>query len=89
MPESDRSVEELGFEEALGELEQIVEELEGGQVELERMLDRFERAMALRKRCAALLADAETRIEQLVNEEGATAAFPTRASAGDSNADQS
>jgi len=85
MPESDRTVEELGFEEALGELEQIVEELEGGQVELERMLDRFERAMALRKRCAALLADAETRIEQLVNEEGATAAFPS----GDSNADQS
>lgn len=82
MSESDRNIEDLGFEEALGELEQIVEELEGGQVELERMLDRFERAMALRKRCAALLADAETRIEQLVNEEGATAPF-----SGDSNAE--
>ena len=89
MSESESKVEELGFEEALGELEQIVEELEGGKVELERMLDRFERAMALRKHCAALLADAETRIEQLVNEEGATEPFSTRASAGDSDANQS
>lgn len=80
--------DELGFEAALEELEKIVEELEGGQVELERMLDRFERAMALRKHCAALLSDAETRIEQLVNEEGATEPFSVRHSAGDTDADQ-
>ncbi|MGI5819435.1 MAG: exodeoxyribonuclease VII small subunit [Armatimonadota bacterium] len=84
MPDNDRDTEELGFEEALAELEQIVEELEGGQVELERMLDRFERAMALRKHCAALLSEAETRIEQLVDEEGTTEPF----SAGDIDADQ-
>lgn len=83
MPEQERSIEELGFEDALEELEQIVEELEGGQVELERMLDRFERAMALRTHCAALLSEAETRIEQLVNEEGATEPL----SAGDKDAD--
>ena len=74
MSESDRSIEELGFEEALEELEQ--------------MLDRFERAMALRAHCAALLSDAETRIEQLVNEEGATEPFSMRPSAGDTDADQ-
>lgn len=84
MTDNDAKIEDLGFEEALEELEQIVEELEGGQVELERMLDRFERAMALRKHCAALLSDAETRIEQLVSEEGDTEPF----SAGDTNADQ-
>ncbi|MFP4249045.1 MAG: exodeoxyribonuclease VII small subunit [Armatimonadota bacterium] len=88
MTDNDRSVEELGFEESLDELEQIVEELEAGQVELERMLDRFERAMALRKHCAELLSDAETRIEQLVNEEGDTESFSARPSAGDINADQ-
>jgi len=84
MTDNDRSVDKLGFEEALDELEQIVEELEAGQVELERMLDRFERAMALRMHCAALLSDAETRIEQLVDEEGTTEPF----SAGDIDADQ-
>ncbi|MFO8080676.1 MAG: exodeoxyribonuclease VII small subunit [Armatimonadota bacterium] len=88
MTEKDRSVDELGFEEALDELEQIVEELEAGQVELERMLDRFERAMALRTHCAALLSEAETRIEQLVNDEGDTESFSVRPSAGDTDADQ-
>ena len=87
MSETEHNIEELGFEEALEELEQIVEELEGGQVELERMLDRFERAMAIRAHCAALLSDAETRIEQLVNEEGATEPFSMRPSAGDKDAD--
>jgi exodeoxyribonuclease VII small subunit len=84
MNEEAVAVEELSFEQALGELEQIVEELESGQVELDRMLERFERAMALRKRCAALLSEAEAKIEQLVDEEGATEPF----AGGDSNADQ-
>jgi exonuclease VII small subunit len=38
--------------------------------------------------CAALLSDAETRIEQLVNEEGATEPFSVRPVAGDTDADQ-
>ncbi|MGC9316867.1 MAG: exodeoxyribonuclease VII small subunit [Armatimonadota bacterium] len=75
MADEDRDIEQLGFEEALGELEEIVAELESGQVELERMLDRFERAMALRRHCTRLLTEAETRIEQLVDEEGGTEPF--------------
>jgi exodeoxyribonuclease VII small subunit len=88
MSDADGPIEDLGFEEALEELEEIVEELESGQVDLERMLDRFERAMALREHCGALLSDAETRIEQLVDEEGATEPFSQRGSAGDNDADQ-
>lgn len=84
MAENERPVEELGFEEALEELEAIVAELEGGQVELDRMLERFERAMALRKRCVTLLAEAEAKIQQLVDEEGTTEPF----AAGDSHGDQ-
>ncbi len=83
MADERREIEELGFEEALQELEQIVEELESGQVDLEQMLDRFERAMALRRHCAKLLTEAETRIQQLVDEEGTTEAFAP----GDSDAD--
>jgi len=84
MTEENAKVEELGFEAALEELEGIVAELEGGQVELDRMLERFERAMALRRHCAALLSAAETKIQQLVDEEGTTEPF----SAGDTDADQ-
>jgi len=84
MTEENAKVEELGFEAALEELEGIVAELEGGQVELDRMLERFERAMALRRHCAALLSAAETKIQQLVDEEGTTEPF----AAGDTDADQ-
>ncbi len=84
MAEADIKVEDLGFEAALAELEAIVAELESGQVELDRMLERFERAMALRKHCASLLSEAETKIQQLVDEEGATEPF----SLGDTDADQ-
>ena len=84
MTEDNAKVEDLGFEPALEELEAIVAELEGGQVELDRMLERFERAMALRRHCAALLSAAETKIQQLVDEEGTTEPF----SAGDTDADQ-
>jgi exodeoxyribonuclease VII small subunit len=72
-------VEDLPFEAALSELEQIVEELESGQVELDRMLERFERAMELRKHCASLLAAAEKKIEQLVSDEGDTETFEPNA----------
>ncbi len=84
MAEADIRVEDLGFEAALAELEAIVAELESGQVELDRMLERFERAMGLRKHCASLLSEAETKIQQLVDEEGATEPF----SPGDTDADQ-
>ena len=85
MADEERAIDELGFEEALEELERIVAELESGQVELERMLDRFERAMGLRRHCATLLTEAEARIEQLVDEEGGTEPF----AAGETDADQS
>ncbi len=84
MAEDSPKVEDLGFEAALEELEAIVAELESGEVELDRMLARFERAMALRRHCAALLEAAETKIQQLVDEEGTTESF----SAGDIDADQ-
>ena len=77
MTADDRNTDELGFEEALEELERIVDELESGEIDLEEMLGRFERAMKLRQHCARLLAEAEAKIEQLVDEEGATEPFST------------
>ena len=68
-------VHELSFEDALGELERIVAELEGGQVALEDMLTRFERAMKLKEHCAAMLEKAEARIRELIDEEGQTDPF--------------
>ncbi|MDO9556222.1 MAG: exodeoxyribonuclease VII small subunit [Coriobacteriia bacterium] len=59
---------EPSFGVALAELEQIVKELEGGQLELEESLARYERGVALLRTCKSKLADAEQRVTMLVGE---------------------
>jgi exodeoxyribonuclease VII small subunit len=59
---------ELSFEEALERLEAVVDRLERGDLELEAALTAFESGVALARRCAGQLDDAERRIEVLVRE---------------------
>jgi len=67
-------VNQLGFDEALGELQKVVAELEAGGLPLERSLALYERGVALHERCARLLTDAELRLKQLVSQAGGTVA---------------
>lgn len=62
---TDKPVEELTYEEALKELEGIIQSLEGNSGALEDMIRLFERGQALGKRCLALLDKAELRIQTL------------------------
>ena len=55
----------MSFETALRELEQIVGKLESGQAPLAESIAIYERGEALKKRCEALLAEAEMRIEKI------------------------
>jgi exodeoxyribonuclease VII small subunit len=55
----------VSFEEALAELERVVRDLEDGQTGLEESLARYERGVALVKRCYGQLRDAEQRILQV------------------------
>ncbi|MDZ7824356.1 MAG: exodeoxyribonuclease VII small subunit [Ahrensia sp.] len=55
----------LNFEGALKELEQIVDQLERGDVALEQSIAIYERGEALRNRCDALLKSAEMKIEKI------------------------
>jgi exodeoxyribonuclease VII small subunit len=67
----DRStIDRLGFDEALAELQKTVAELEAGGQPLERSLALYERGVALHERCAKLLTDAELRLKQLVSQAG-------------------
>ena len=59
-------VSALSFEDALAELEKIVRGLESGQQKLEEAITAFERGSALRRHCEAKLAEAETRIQAIV-----------------------
>jgi exodeoxyribonuclease VII small subunit len=60
-----RPVEELAFEEALKELEQIVGQLERGDVPLADSIAFYERGEALKDRCQKLLGEAEARVEKI------------------------
>jgi exodeoxyribonuclease VII small subunit len=68
MSDTARSVEELRFSEALTELEGIVAALEGGQLDLEDSLARYERGVALLRACQAKLGEAEQRVTMLMGE---------------------
>ncbi len=58
----------LSFEEALTNLETIVESMESGDVPLADLLAKFEEGNKLLKHCEARLKDAELKIEQLKKE---------------------
>ena len=58
-------VESLSFEDALHELESIVERLELGELNLEESLALYERGQALAQHCNRQLEAADLRVEQL------------------------
>lgn len=55
----------LPFEQALAELESVVDTLEKGAVPLEDSIAIYARGEALKKRCEELLKSAEQRIEKI------------------------
>lgn len=57
---------EKNFETSLKELEQIVEQLEGGNLPLERSLELFEQGVRLSRECQSRLDEAERKIEMLL-----------------------
>lgn len=59
-------VDDLTFEQAFAELEEVVRALEEGNQPLEEALALYERGMQLAARCQKLLDTAELRIRQLV-----------------------
>lgn len=66
----EKPVEELSYEEALDELEGIVDSLEGeaSQNSLEDSMRLFERGQALVAHCSALLESAQLKVQKLDGE---------------------
>ena len=65
-PVESLDVASLTFDQALGELQRTVAELEQGGLPLERSIELYERGVALHERCAALLGEAELRVQRLL-----------------------
>ena len=67
LPEPFAPATELKFEAALAELEQIVRNMEDGQLSLEESITSYRRGSELLKHCQQQLSDAEHRIQILEN----------------------
>jgi exodeoxyribonuclease VII small subunit len=64
------STNEPDFEQALGELEQLVERLERGDLPLDEALKAFERGVALTRHCQSALKSAQQKVEILMKKSG-------------------
>ncbi len=63
---------EKKFEDALARLEEIVKELESGDLPLEQSLKMFEEGIKLSRICNKRLEDAERRVEILLKDKSGT-----------------
>ncbi len=61
-----QDISQMSFEQALSALEQIVQQLERGDVPLDQSISLYERGEALRAACQQRLDAAQARIEKIV-----------------------
>ncbi len=64
-PQEMSDIDRLSFEDALKELEQIVQTLEGGRGKLDEAIRSYERGAGLKRHCEKKLAEAQARIEKI------------------------
>lgn len=70
MEHEQEQLQGLNFEEAMNQLEEIVGQLEQGDVPLEQAIDLFQRGMKLSQLCSQKLEQVERKIEMIVEDDG-------------------
>jgi exodeoxyribonuclease VII small subunit len=65
-----KSVKKLKFEDAMDQLDAIVEAMESGEVGIEESIAKYEEAMNLAAHCRSILDTAEQRIQKIQIEAG-------------------
>ncbi len=75
---ADKKPQDMNFEEAMTELEQVVRRLEDGRVPLEQAIGSYERGAALKARCEVLLKEARLTVQEIYkSKEGAVDIKPS------------
>lgn len=75
--EAPQDVAAMSFEQALAELESIVQDLERGQLDLEAAIRAYERGTQLKQHCETKLREAQLRVERIsLGEDGSARATP-------------
>lgn len=72
----EKDIAALSFEEALAELEAIVQRLEKGELGLEEAIATYERGVGLKRRCEEKLKDAQLRVEKIEATGGSVSTAP-------------
>ena len=66
----------VDFEEALDQLEELVEDMENGDLSLEESLKAFEQGIKLTRECQSALTQAEQKVQMLIEENGKLKSVP-------------
>lgn len=69
MTRKQKTIEEMTFEQAYSELATIIEQMENGDLPLEKTVELYERGHKLAARCEALLENADLRVQTLLEED--------------------
>lgn len=75
MSDTEKQPQERTFEEAMEQMEKIVQRLEENDVPLEEAIDLFQEGMALSKTCHQKLSKVEEKMDQILKEDGEMKAF--------------
>ncbi|MEH6625678.1 MAG: exodeoxyribonuclease VII small subunit [Motiliproteus sp.] len=73
-----RKKKEPDFEQSLGDLERLVAQMEQGDMSLEESLGAFEEGVRLTRDCQQRLAQAEQRVQVLIEQNGEVIAEPLK-----------
>ncbi len=65
----EKTLENLSYEEAITELEAVVEKMKNGELTVDAMMTLFERGQKLSAHCADLLNQAELKVKTLTDGE--------------------
>lgn len=68
MSASKKKSDEPSYAELSGELEQILDEIESGEIDLDELSDKVERAATLLSHCRKKLAATETKVKKVTTE---------------------
>ncbi len=78
---SQSEIENLSFEEALAQLEEIVRQLESGSGKLDDAISAYEKGALLKRHCEAKLAEAKAKVDKIsLAPDGSVTAQPTEIS---------
>lgn len=71
-------MKEQNFEEKIKELEQIVTELESGEVNLDDAIEKYTKAMKLSKECSNKLSEVSEKVNKIMTENGTLEDFEVK-----------